>query len=193
MWARTYHIYIVYWAHAYYMCIVKNCNIHIYIYIMFLLGVWLLQCRPRSVITLMWAHTCVAACCSVLQCITVCFAVCCRSCHTAAMLPWLYDYAHVSAYLCCNILQCVAVHYSVLQCITVCCSDLQCVVGLILPLQCRPRSVIRLIWAHMRVYACVCMYACACACVCACMCACVCGVALDLWFRSCERIHIACL
>jgi len=76
---------------------------------------------------------CVVVCCSVLQCVAVCYiqcvAVCCsaryasdwRACHCVAVC------CSVLHSVCCSVLQCVAVWCSVLQCVAVCCSVLQCV------------------------------------------------------------------
>ena len=56
-------------------------------------------------------------CCSVLQIVARCVAVCCRLLQCAAVC---------CGALYCSVLQCVAVCCSVLQCVAVCCSVLQC-------------------------------------------------------------------
>jgi len=65
----------------------------------------------------------VAVCCSVLQCVAVCYLgsiVCDRDPQDTT-----FDYSYTSFIaLCCSVLQCVAVCCSVVQCIAVYCSML---------------------------------------------------------------------
>ena len=88
--------------------------------------------------------TCVAVCCSVLQCVV---AVCCSSVHCATPAP--VESMCQYRYVCCSVLQCVAVSFLpfAVLCtvqrlhplqqrvntgtfVAVCCSVLQCVVAL---------------------------------------------------------------
>jgi len=62
---------------------------------------------------------CVAACCSVLQCVAV------SPCRVSLCLPLRSRKSQLYSHLilmCCSMLQCVAVRCSVLQCVAVCCS-----------------------------------------------------------------------
>jgi len=65
---------------------------------------------------------CIAACCSVLQCVATWVSVNCSALHYAAgsQSVWSPSLNHVI-----GVLQCVAVCCSVLQCVAVCCSVLQ--------------------------------------------------------------------
>jgi len=96
-------------------------------------------------------HACVAGCCRVLQCVTVCYSalmqcvaarytMCCSHRKaTGANSQEIYDIRCIcgsqGVAVCCSVLQCAAIRWSVLkcvardvlQCLAVCCSVLQCV------------------------------------------------------------------
>ena len=102
-------------------------------------------------------------CCSVLQCVAVCYselkyaAVLSgdrpRALYVAVRCSVLQSVAECCRVLqcvaeCCSVLQCVAACCSVLQCVAVCCSVLQCVAVCCRVLQCvavlsrdRPRAL----------------------------------------------------
>jgi len=84
---------------------------------------------PRPIL-LQVVYTCVAACCSMLQCVTAycrSFAVCCSvlqcvavilaTCALIAPRPILLQVMQMCVAVCCSVLQCVAACCSVLQCV----------------------------------------------------------------------------